>query len=253
MTSRKNRFLVYLLAALLGVIAVRVVQHLRGEPDGSTAVTTTAATAASDDEEGDDNPFPENVPAHDAFDAFMEKLDADPKFKAIADGTQAANAYDKGFGLTQDGLSRLSDAQLEQRLVLMSKVVTSMPDADCRTTSRPTVDAADKQRILNDAIGRLDRKDAAEWFDVSFAAARAVLDKAPVIASDHATVTAALERIVRQVPQQDRQRFLNAIRTPAAAEPADTCWATRTLYQTAVKLDEPYRAALARGLVETAG
>ncbi|UVT01492.1 hypothetical protein [Burkholderia glumae] len=248
MTSRKIRLLVYLLAALLGVIAVRVVQHIRGEPDGSTAVTATAG----EDEQEDGNPFPEQVPAHGAFEAFMEKLDADPRFTALADGTPADSAYDKGVGLAQAGLPRLPDARLAQRLVLMSKLVASMPDADCRTTSRPAADAADRQRILNDAIGRLNRQDAAQWFDISLAAARAMLDKSPVIPADHGAATAALERIAQQLPPQDRPRFLTAIRTPAAAAPADTCWATRALYQQALKLDAPYRAALARELAATA-
>ncbi|BCQ56596.1 MULTISPECIES: hypothetical protein [Burkholderia] len=248
MTSRKNRFLVYLLAALLGVIAVRVVQHIRGEPDGSTP-PVTANGRQEDSAEEEDNPFAENVPAHDAYDSFMEKLGDDPKFKLLLAGDKQGSGREKGFGLAQDGLPRLTDAQLEQRLVLMSKVVGGMPDGDCQALSRPTVNTADKQRMLDDAIARFDEADATAWFDFSLASAKAVLDNTPLAQPDRAAVTAALQKIVQQVPQADRQKFLDATSKPATATPADTCWAMRTLYRNAAALGEPDKAAIARGLV----
>ncbi|MEK6419060.1 MAG: hypothetical protein V4801_05615 [Burkholderia gladioli] len=250
MTSRKNRLLVYLLAAVLGVIAVRTVQHIRGAPDGTTPPASTASSADAQDDEADDgNPFAENVPAHAAYERFMEKLDDNAKFQAVLAGDKQADGYEKGYGLAQDGLPRLSDAQLEQRLALMAKLVTGMPDQDCQTLSRPTVKPDDKERMLNDAIARLNEADANAWFDISLASVQAVLDKTPAIDPDRAAVTAALERIVQPMPADARKTFLDATRAPATATPANTCTAMRTLYRNALTLDEPYRAAIARGLV----
>lgn len=247
MTSRKNRFLVYLLAAVLGVIAVRTVQHLRGAPDGTTPPASTAGK--QDDEADDDNPFADNVPAHAAYERFMEKLDDNAKFQALLAGDKQADGYEKGFGLAQDGLPRLSDAQLEQRLALMAKLVAGMPDQDCQTLSRPAVKPDDKERMLNDAIARLNEADANAWFDISQASVQAVLDNAPAIEPDRAAVTTALERVVQPLSAADRKTFLDATRAPATATPADTCTAMRTLYRNALTLDEPYKAAMARGLV----
>ncbi len=260
MTSRTNRILVYLLAAVLGVMAVRAVQHLRGAPDGTTPPATNTASAPEDDTE-DDNPFPENVPAHDAYDGFMEKLSADPKFKALlaADTTAGKSdkapddGYERGFGLAQNGLPRLSDALLEKRLALMSKLVDGMPDADCQALSRPTVASADRQRMLDAAIGRFDEADATAWFDVSLAAAQAVLADTPVVEADRARVTAALEKVLLQLPEADRRGFLDATRAPASATPAQTCQAMRTMYRASMRLEAPYRAAIARGLVTSIG
>ncbi|WP_414447736.1 hypothetical protein AB4851_14190 [Burkholderia sp. 22PA0099] len=246
MTSRKNRLLVYLLAAVLGVAAVRVVQHLRGAPDGSTP---PVSTSSQQEDEDDDNPFAENVPAHAAYERFMEKLDDNAKFQALLAGDKQADGYEKGFGLAQDGLPRLPDAQLEQRLALMAKLVAGMPDHDCQTLSRPVVKPDDKERMFNDAIARLNEADANAWFDISQASVQAVLDNTPAIAPNAAAVTTALERIMQPLPAAERKTFLDATRAPATATPADTCLAMRTLYRNAVTLDEPYKAAMARGLV----
>jgi hypothetical protein len=62
-------------------------------------------------------------------------------------------------------------------------------------------------------------------------------------------VTTALERIMQPLPPAERKTFLDATRAPATATPVDTCVAMRTLYRNALTLGEPYKAAIARGLV----
>ncbi len=167
----------YRIVAVVGVLAaVVLVFAIAGWRAGWLGKPAPLALA--------ENPHRAGTPAHEAFAAYQVKLQANPAFVALMEtaGTPE-EGLKRGMDLTQNGVRRLPDAALEDRLRMMLELMRTGDDAECATLAQGAPTNGDVQGFVALMFGLLDRVDAdlaKRWYDLTLDAAIAELEQHPI-------------------------------------------------------------------------
>lgn len=198
------------------------------------------------------NPYPPSSPLHAPFDRMLRRTATDPRYlKLIAEADDPAAARRKALELAIDGMPRLDDQALVERMRLTAYLLEASSEIACARLARPS---ADTRQVLSTAIDAGLKKMTPEqidaWFELSYQAINAALDQTPAPALDETQAQNALVDLVRSMPEDSRDKALSTLVSPDQADPTDLCRTARMVHREALKRPARERAILARTLVD---
>jgi exonuclease VII small subunit len=197
-----------------------------------------------------DSPYPESSPLYQPSRTFLNRILALPELTTQLDEVEdAGQAFELGMKLSENGMRKLDTASLERRMAILARVVDRMDIEGCALLVRgERGEALRGADVLTAALAELDAQTISEWFDLAFEAVLAELRGAPTPPFDDNDIEKAMNALIDLLPASEAERFADALRSLPEGGDEDVCWAGKTLYQSALKLDTPHRAAVARAL-----
>jgi hypothetical protein len=188
------------------------------------------------------NPYPESSPLHAPFDRVLRKFADDPRYMARFKHLDRSERQRAALELSRSGTARLDHATLEQRLDLLAALIENVDVPHCALSVRgdPNNGAA-----MLKGLEKLPPPQIERWFSISMKAIDAELNKTPPQPVAPAQVQAAMESLVRSLPEDQQQRLVRILPQITKASDDDACWAVRTMYRQALTMAEPVRGQLA--------
>lgn len=148
--------------------------------------------------------------------------------------------------LSAQGLVRLPDQTLEERAVLMGRVLELLNPQECAALGRGQITGETMQRVLY----AMSEEERGRFLAFSLEAADAEVRHLPVHDLSDEEIRTAFGVLHQSLAEGERDRFVRAMTQPQAVNDADMCWMTKRLYAQIVDLkDEHVRAVLARAVV----
>ncbi len=171
-----------------------------------------------------------------------------PEFQQARGQRSAPETDALSWQLSRRGLRRLSNEQLLLRATLRSKALAAASIATCAAIVRDTP----TETQMHDAFGKLDGTDITAFFSLVAEAIHAELQQqSPPTVVSEADFPAAFGALLSAVPQDRAERLAALLsRGPTQTSEEDVCWAERTFLAGLLSLQEPYRAMLARAVVQ---
>lgn len=194
------------------------------------------------------NPFPSHSRAHVPFEDFIKTLAAMPELEAhLRKAGKGEDASQIGFQLSQSGLKRLSDADLEQNMALTTKLVEHLDLKTCAALSRNDPDAVRKlsPRILK-AIENLSVEEIRGYFDLTTRAVAAELKKVPVPSFSERRSQQAMRTLSRKFSAEELALLVRVTDFPSTASDESACWIVKTVFSEIMTLPSADRQSLAR-------
>ncbi len=158
-------------------------------------------------------------------------------------------AFEIGMTLSESGVRKLDTNALEERMRIIARVIERTDVVGCALLVRGERGEAQKgAEVLSAALAELDAQTINDWFDLAFKAMLAELRDAPVPTFDEVGIEDAMRALIAILPSDEADRFADALGSLPEGSDEEVCWAGKTLYRAALKLEAPHRAVLARAL-----
>lgn len=203
------------------------------------------------------NPFPQTSPLHEPYKEFIEKALQSRNFGNISENVSSEDhAFAIGVTSSQKGLRRLDDISLENRMRLVGMLLEKVDIETCAVMVRggnlPQYQEFQhkfQQQFLS-SLEQLGPVIANEWFDLTIKAivAEARGDPPPVTIDKQKIIT-SINNLLRRLSQADSNKLRNILTNLNSSNKEDVCWAGKTLYREALKMDVANKSVLARAFV----
>ncbi|MEO8102415.1 MAG: hypothetical protein ABI790_07810 [Betaproteobacteria bacterium] len=200
------------------------------------------------------NPFSRESPAHLPFEDFVKTLTAIPNFeRKLQAAARNTDPTTLGFEIAQNGLKRLSDAQLDRRMELIVKLVEYLDVATCASLSRadPALAKALAPKLLR-ALENMTASDIRAFFDLTAQAVEAELNRTPFPAYVQSRSERALRILVGKFSAEEQAVLKRVIGYPSMSSHESGCWVVKTVFAEIMDLPVSERHALSRMFVLSA-
>lgn len=197
------------------------------------------------------NPFPKTSPLHIPYQRFSKKLNDLPEFKQqIRNAKNTNDAMQLGYLLVVSGLKRLDNDSLEKRMRISAKMLDIADIETCAMMYRGgSPQSKQNQNQVYAVIGLLDSETINEYFDLSFNAINAELKQYPKPVLHEQEILKATDSLLKHLTEQDSKRLKIILGDLNNQSSQNVCWAGRTVYSVALRMDTNNKQILARLLV----
>ena len=202
------------------------------------------------------NPFPQTSLLHEPFKNCTEKLFAIPEveqhFKNVSSEYQA---FAIAVKLSQKGVRRLDDISLVNRMRLIGMLLEKVNIETCASMVRGNPPQYQEfqqqyQQQFFSALEELGRVSVNEWFDFTIKAVVAEARRYPApVTIDKQKVIISMDNLLRRLSPADSNKLTNILTNLNGWNNEDVCWAGKTLYREALKIDATNKSILARAFV----
>ncbi len=201
------------------------------------------------------NPFEKTSRAYDPYAAFVKRLAGNRDLAVKFNARMRAGVDPKtlGFEIAENGIRRLDDAALEQRMVFALKLVENMDEATCAALARPD---AERNRLLQPkilkAIEQLPSKEIEEYLALVERAVVAELNGTAAPRFSPGSAEPALRRLAEKFNDAERAVLLRVVNYPSLTTNETSCWMVKTVFSEILALPAKDRRILARVFSEPA-
>ncbi|MEP7157197.1 MAG: hypothetical protein ABI905_15560 [Betaproteobacteria bacterium] len=194
------------------------------------------------------NPFPTQSRAHLPFEDFVKSLAAIPNFNnKVRNATSGTEATAIGFEISQNGLKRLTDADLSRWMELVVKMVEHLDERTCATVARadPAAARAQSAKLLL-ALEKMSSDDIRAYFNLTLKAVNAELDRTPAPDFSKEKAERAMRKLVRKFNAEEQAVMMRVSLYPSTASDASACWIVKTMFSEIMDLPAADRQVLSR-------
>jgi hypothetical protein len=171
-----------------------------------------------------ENPYPAASPLHADHQAFIDKVNADPRILArLADAGSEDAAYRAWNSMLSEGARTLPRARLLRVVRIEVAVMAHLPVASCAKLMRP-------HRMDDEALA-------------------AQVNNTPPIMIDPQFALDAQQSLGSRFNGEHAERVMRVLADPEGASDEDACWAGNTLLHTVTEMPEDQADALLRTFV----
>jgi hypothetical protein len=202
-----------------------------------------------------ENEYPPGSPLHDANQAFVDRVNANPKILALFDGAHSKDAL---YLAWNDALRAGAVTLPADRLVAVARtevaIMARLPEASCAKLMHPR-DSFD-QALTDDiraAVQELPARHHQVMANFTYDALEAKVNQAPAIPVDPQELGYALQSLGQQYSGVFGERLSRVMANPVAASDEDACWAVNSILNSATQLSPAQAEALRRTFLGARG
>ena len=179
---------------------------------------------------------------------YGNKLAKMPVYKAkVLSTNDATKIMAQTNQLIADGLQRLDDDSLVERLKINGKLLNLTDDKSCASISKGTTDST---TIVSDLVKKLDNDSFDKWLDINYRAIEASLQFKPAQRVTEDEVAKAYSALGDKIPTSI-DRLSSILQNYDSSSDQDICWGERLLQEKALQLDDNNRNIFARYSFQT--
>jgi hypothetical protein len=181
------------------------------------------------------------------MDDWGERILKDPEIGARLKNLSNTDKKKTITDLVAHGMPRLGQPYLQQRVVLINRLLTASSVSECAAMGRGTM----KSDMLVSMVGRLGPQEIDQFMALAVEAARAEVRQTPYIQTSDEQLGTAVQMIMSRMSPSDVERFRTVaiqVQNPALGRDEDICWMGKTLYREVETLPPPHRENLRQGL-----
>jgi hypothetical protein len=198
-----------------------------------------------------ENPYSPASPLHADHQAFIDKVNADPRILGrLADAGSEDAAYRAWNSMLSEGARTLPRARLLRVVRIEVAVMEHLPVASCAKLMRPH--RMDDEAVV-DAVSRAFEKLPPFYHrtmvEFSYEALRAQVNNTPPIMVDPLFALDAQQSLGTRFTGEHAERVMRVLANPEQASDEDACWAGNTLLHTVTEMPEDQADALLRTFV----
>jgi hypothetical protein len=200
--------------------------------------------------------FPQTSPLHEPYKKFAEKLFAIPE---LGQHLKNASTKDQAFAIamkfSHKGMRRLDDISIENRMRLVGMLLEEVDIETCVVMVRGKPPQYQEfqnqfQQQFLSALEQLGPVTANEWFDLTIKAIIAEARGYPApVNIDKQKIITSMDNLLRRLSPADSNKLTNILTNLNDWNNEDVCWAGKTLYREALKMDAANKSILARAFV----
>ncbi|MGH8671556.1 MAG: hypothetical protein ACREUA_05900 [Burkholderiales bacterium] len=196
------------------------------------------------------NPVAANSPLHKPFQKYLAKLAVSQQFQDLLRSTGSnRHPLTIGFDLAKQGMDRLDDASLDTRLRIVGDVIRTLDARTCSVMVRGNPqNPQEVQQGFFHALEQLGSATADEWLELSFNAMQAELNNVPLPATEDEKTRNAFAQLLAGMEPDASGKLDRILSNSDDFSDTENCWAGRTLYSEARKMQRDQRLIIARAL-----
>jgi hypothetical protein len=195
------------------------------------------------------NPFAHDSAAYREVENFWRWLPTNQRFMRYAKSKSTQDIYALADSLETEGISRLSDAEIEDYAYYFSKIIDAFNDNDCAALLKGRISTNKLAETAYPVLSSFSNEDARRWFEINRLSIDAALAGDPIKEASRVIVREAIRNLSGQLPAQKADELNKTIANFNLKSDSEICSAVKTLFAGASSMTEPFRGNLSRLLV----